>query len=68
VGQIQAKLQSAGEKMKYTAVRLSVSRGNELRLDIALVRKGPNGYERVTADEDSELQPGDVVEVALRSE
>jgi len=67
VGQIQAKLQSAGEKMKHTAVRLSVDHGSELRLDIALVRKGPNGYERVTADEDSELQPGDVVEVALRS-
>ncbi len=67
LGQIQAKLQSTSEKMKYTAVRLSVADGIELKPDIALVRKGAKGYQRNTADEDSELQPGDVVEVTLRS-
>ncbi len=68
LGQIQAKLQSTAEKMKYTAVRLSVGRGSEFKLDIAVIRKGEKGHERVTADEDSELQPGDVVEIALRSD
>jgi polysaccharide export outer membrane protein len=68
LGQVQAKLQSTSEKLQYAAARLPVGRANELRPDIALIRKGDKGHARIAADEDSELQPGDVVEVALRSD
>jgi polysaccharide export outer membrane protein len=36
--------------------------------NIVLIRKGEKGRERIPANEDSELQPGDVVEVVLRSD
>jgi len=66
LAQVQAKLQSTGEKLQYTAGRLPVARGTELRPDIGVIRKGEKGRERMVADEDFELQPDDVVEVALR--
>jgi polysaccharide biosynthesis/export protein len=66
LGQVRAKLQSVGEKLLYTAARSQVMRGNELKPDLAIIRKGKSGSERVTVDQDSELQPGDVVEVTLR--
>jgi polysaccharide biosynthesis/export protein len=66
LAQIRAKLQSTGEKLRYVAARSQLVGGNELNPQIALVRKRENGRERIIADEDSELQPGDVVEVTLR--
>jgi polysaccharide export outer membrane protein len=42
-------------------------RGQELKPDTLVIRKNEKGRERIPADEDFELQPGDVVEVALRS-
>jgi polysaccharide export outer membrane protein len=68
LSQMQAKLHSTSEKLQYAAARLPVGRGSELRPDIGLIRKGEKGRERIAADEDSELQPGDVVEVALRAD
>jgi len=66
LGQIRARLQSVGEKLLYAAARSQIVRGNELKPEIAVIRKGKNGPERIMVDQDSELQPGDVVEVALR--
>ena len=66
LGQLRAKLQSVGEKLLYTAARSQIIRGNELKPDLAVVRMGKSGPERLTVDQDSELQPGDVVEVTLR--
>jgi polysaccharide export outer membrane protein len=66
LGQIRARLQSVGEKLLYTSARSQIVRGNELKPELTVVRKGKNGPERVVVDQDSELQPGDVVEVALR--
>jgi polysaccharide export outer membrane protein len=67
LNQIRAKLQGVGEKLQYTAlVRSQLIRGTGGKPEIIVVRKGENGRERFTAEEDSELQPGDVVEVALR--
>ncbi len=66
LGQLRAKLQSVGEKLLYTAARSQVMRGNELKPDLAVIRMGKSGPERMTVDQDSELQPGDVVEVTLR--
>jgi len=69
LNQIAAKLQSVGEKLQYTAlIRSQLVRGAGGKPEITVIRKGPNGRESFHAEEDTELQPGDVVEVALRSE
>jgi hypothetical protein len=66
IGQIRARLQSVGEKLLYTAARSQIIRGNEFKQELSVIRKGKSGPERIIVDQDSELQPGDVVEVALR--
>jgi polysaccharide biosynthesis/export protein len=69
LSQISARLQGVGEKLQYTAlVRSQLVRGSGGKPQIAIIRKGENGRERLVAEEDFELQPGDVVEVALRAE
>jgi polysaccharide biosynthesis/export protein len=65
LGQVRAKLQSTSEKLRYTAARSQLVRGNELKQELIVVRKGKSGRQRIIVDEDSELQPGDVVEVVL---
>jgi polysaccharide biosynthesis/export protein len=68
LNQIREKLQGVSEKLQYTSmVRSQLVRGaagNEA--EIGIVRKGENGPERIIASEDTELQPGDAVEVTLR--
>lgn len=67
VDEIRGKLQSVGEKMRYTAViRSQLVEGAGNKPGIAIIRKGEKGQERIAADEDAELQPGDTVEVKLR--
>jgi len=62
----RAKLQGVGEKLQYTAmVRSQLVRGAGDKPEIVIIRKGQKGKERIVADEDAELQPGDTVEVAL---
>ena len=64
---IREKLQSVGEKLQYTAmVRSQLARGAGKKAEIAIIRKGEKGPERIIASEDTELQPGDTVEVTLR--
>jgi polysaccharide biosynthesis/export protein len=64
LGRIRAKLQSTGEKLQYAAERSRLVPGGELKPNITVVRK----HERIKADEDFDLQPGDVVDVVLRSD
>ena len=67
LNQIREKLQSVGEKLQYTAmVRSQLVRGAGSKPDIVIIRKGEKGPERIVASEDTELQPGDAVEVTLR--
>jgi polysaccharide biosynthesis/export protein len=67
LNQIHSKLQSVGEKLQYTAmVRSQLAEGAGDQPEIAIVRKGEKGQERIIADEDAELQPGDTVGVTLR--
>ncbi|MGX9428740.1 MULTISPECIES: polysaccharide biosynthesis/export family protein [Bradyrhizobium] len=69
LNQIREKLQSVGEKLQYTAmVRSQLVRGAVNRAEIAINREGEKGQERIIASEDTELQPGDTVEVMLRYE
>jgi polysaccharide biosynthesis/export protein len=66
LNQIRGKLQSVGEKLQYTAmVRSQLVRGAGDKVGIAIIRKDEKGQERILADEDTELQPGDTVEVTL---
>jgi polysaccharide export outer membrane protein len=67
LNQIREKLQSVGEKLQYTSmVRSQLVRGAGSKPDIVIIRKGEKGPERIVASEDTELQPGDAVEVTLR--
>jgi polysaccharide export outer membrane protein len=67
LNEIREKLQSTGEKLQYTAmVRSQLVQGAGSKPDIAIIRKGDKGPERIVASEDTELQPGDAVEVTLR--
>ena len=68
LSQDRAKLQSTTEKLRYAAARSQIMRGTELKPDITLIRKGEHGPEHIAAEEETELRPGDVVEVALRSD
>ncbi len=64
---IRFKLQSTGEKLQYTAFAKSqLARGFGTKPAITIVRNGARGSENLLANEDFELQPGDVVEIALR--
>jgi polysaccharide export outer membrane protein len=63
---LRAKLQSIGEKIRLSVLRPQVMQGNTPKPEIAITRKGEVGRERFIGNEDSELQPGDVVEVTLR--
>jgi polysaccharide export outer membrane protein len=63
---IRAKLQSVGEKLQYTAmVRSQLVKGASDKAEITIIRKGEKGQERIVAGEDTELQPGDAVEITL---
>jgi len=47
-------------------VRSQLVRGVGNKAQIAIIRKGEKGPERMIASEDTELQPGDTVEVTLQ--
>jgi polysaccharide biosynthesis/export protein len=66
LAQITARLKSSGEKLKYSTLQSQLTRGMG-RPDITVYRKGENGPERLAADEDLELAPGDVIDVALEA-
>jgi polysaccharide export outer membrane protein len=69
VAMVSTKLQSVGEKLLYTgAVKSQLVRGKGGRPEIVIFRKGERGRDRIVASEDTEVTPGDVIEVALRSE
>jgi polysaccharide biosynthesis/export protein len=64
---LRAKLQSAGDKLIYTGmIRSQLVRGNGGKPDLTIVRSEGGNHIRLKADEDTELSPGDVLEVALR--
>jgi polysaccharide export outer membrane protein len=69
VAQITTRLRGTSEKLMYTSLlRSQLGRGTGERPDITVHRKGESGPESLTANEDLELVPGDIVEVALKTE
>jgi polysaccharide biosynthesis/export protein len=66
LNETRASLQSVGEKLQYTAmVRSQLVKGAGDKAEIVIIRKGEKGQDRIVADADAELQPGDTVEVSL---
>jgi polysaccharide biosynthesis/export protein len=63
---IRAKLQGVGEKLQSTGVRSQLIGAQPAKPEISVIRKSDKGREQLIAQEDTELQPGDVVEVALK--
>lgn len=71
VAQITARLTTTGEKLLHTGLLQSqLARGMDRRLEINVYRKDENGngLKRLTANEDVDLAPGDVVEVTIKTE
>jgi polysaccharide export outer membrane protein len=71
VAQITAQLTTTGEKLLHTGrLQSQLARGMDGRPEITVYRHDENGdgLERITANEDFELAPGDVVEVTLKTE
>lgn len=67
LSELSAQLQAVEEKLRYTGVLTSqLVRGKGAKPDITVIRRTDNGYKRLTADEDFQLDPGDVVEIALQ--
>jgi polysaccharide export outer membrane protein len=64
----RAKLQSAEEKLQLAGLPPPRASDAASKPDISVFRSSTNGTTRLMVDADSELQPGDVVEVALRGE
>jgi polysaccharide biosynthesis/export protein len=67
---IRDRLQGVGEKLIYTGVvKSQLTRGRSGKPEITLFRRGEGGSpQRLAAEEDTTLLPGDVVEVALHLE
>jgi polysaccharide export outer membrane protein len=66
LAQIRSRLQSIEDKLQYTGlIKSQLIRGSAEKPKIVVVRKGDGGRQQMDADEDFELQPGDVVQVAL---
>jgi polysaccharide biosynthesis/export protein len=68
LSEIQAKLQSTAEKLQYTSiVKSQLVRGGGNQPEIDVIRAGDKGGERIAANEETKLEPGDVVEIALKA-
>jgi polysaccharide export outer membrane protein len=63
---VRSKLEAVSEKLLYTGtIKSQLTRGPGGRPEVVIFRKGRTHTDRITASEDTELSPGDVVEIAL---
>lgn len=64
---LRARLNGVLQKLAYsTELRSQLLGGGTPEIEV--IRKGDQGWARLRVEEDSDLQPGDVIEVALRSQ
>jgi polysaccharide export outer membrane protein len=69
LSEVRSRLEAVGEKLLYTGtIKSQLTRGPGGKPEITVFRKDGNGTERIAATEDTELSPGDVVEVTLHLE
>ena len=65
----RAKLQAVSDKLRYTGmVKSQLVRGSDSQPKIVIVRTTDGKRSEITAGVDTELEPGDVAEVALEAE
>lgn len=68
LAEITARLKSTGDKLMYTSLLPSqLSPGKGAPPDITVHRNGEKDSQSLAADEDTELAPGDVVDVSLET-
>jgi hypothetical protein len=66
LGEIQAKIQGIEMKVQRNRVaRIQLGHDTAMPLAISIHRIGENGWQGFVAEEDTQLQPGDVIEVVL---
>ena len=66
---IRVRIQAVGEKLEYAGlVRSQLVRGRGGSPEVRIFRDQNQTRQRLSANEDTELLPGDVIEVALRME
>lgn len=63
IGTLKAKLQSIQEKLQLSGMMPPIASTAGAKPEIIIRRRGKNGWQRLDADEDTELLPGDVIEV-----
>ena len=69
LAQTIARLRADGNKlMQVGLLRSELVRGPDGRIVITVYRRGDGGTQRLVANEDMELVPGDVVDVAMQGE
>lgn len=69
VAEIQSRLRSLGSKLVYTdMVRSQLVNGGDGKPRLSIIRKTDDATQKLEADEDTNLAPGDVVEVKLAAE
>lgn len=64
----RAKLRSVEERLRLAGLKPPRPADSDNKADITVFRSSVNGKERRAADPNTELQPGDVIEVTLRAE
>lgn len=67
--ELRARLDGAAEKLRVLGQMVVLETGaNVARPGVTIIRKGQMNWDRIPASEDTELRPGDTVEVVFRRE
>jgi polysaccharide export outer membrane protein len=63
----RARLSALSEKLLYAGIiKSQLVRGDGAEPDLIIYRRDREGLQKIEAQQDSDLQPGDVIEIALR--
>ncbi|GEO18583.1 polysaccharide biosynthesis/export family protein [Microvirga aerophila] len=66
---VKTRLQAVDEKLTYAGILKSqLTRGKGALPELIIFRRAKAGPDRIRADEDTEVLPGDTIEVSLRSQ
>jgi polysaccharide export outer membrane protein len=64
---LRIRMQALGQKLQPVGGNTALSVGtSDLRPQVVVVRKAGQQWERIAASEDFDVEPGDVIEIALR--
>jgi polysaccharide export outer membrane protein len=67
VAELRIKMRALGQKLQPVNGSAAIPAGtSNLQPQVTIVRKSDQKWEKIAASEDSDLQPGDIVEIALR--